>query len=315
MLPTNKCHHCGAGSNQAHLALHPAVKEHIDRLHGMAEGLQVNLTRMFGRYDPEFEPVPVIRREARRNDQLPAFSQPTSLLEPAAGSGAAEQRLPPANWSAELPDGFDWRAYVQYHPEWSGDLDCEWKAAEHYKRHGAPNGKWYSRLRVILRYTGVMRLAVQCLRVVVMYGMKHAHGQQLAFGPTCRPLPGEVFLPCEAAVVQCAVDLLQPRCWPAVLGGLINQQLGHISVFMLAATTGAELIVPPAFTRGSFAVDEHVTPWTPLPVDQLLDMPQITDYWQRRGIVVHPVCELRFAVCNTAISHITCQALKLPSTF
>jgi hypothetical protein len=92
---------------------------------------------------------------------------------------------------------------------------------------------------------------------------------------------------------------------PAVLGGLINQQLGHISVFMLAAATGAELIVPPAFTRGSFAVDEHVTPWTPLPVDQLLDIPHITEYWQQRGIVVHPVrvlCVLQQNTCRSQCS-------------
>jgi hypothetical protein len=62
-----------------------------------------------------------------------------------------------------------------------------------------------------------------------------------------------------------------------------------MSAIMLAAATGAELMVAPAFTRGSFATDEFSTPWVPLPIDQLLDMPHVVRHWQQRGLIIHPV--------------------------
>jgi hypothetical protein len=59
---------------------------------------------------------------------------------------------------------------------------------------------------------------------------------------------------------------------------------------MLAAASGAELVLPPAFTRRTFGEKEagHHT-WAPLPLEQLLDVEQIRRSWQKRGVVLHRV--------------------------
>ena len=61
---------------------------------------------------------------------------------------------------------------------------------------------------------------------------------------------------------------------------------------MLAAASGAELVLPPAFTRRSFGERDTGLQWAPLPLEELLDVKQIQQSWQKRGVILHRV---RFA--------------------
>lgn len=81
--------------------------------------------------------------------------------------------------------------------------------------------------------------------------------------------------------------------------GLINQHYSHIAAFSLAAALGAELILPPAVCRDSFAHyfsmnrEKNEVRWSPVPLESLLDVDAIIDYWRPRGMVVHRTPSLR----------------------
>ena len=82
-----------------------------------------------------------------------------------------------------------------------------------------------------------------------------------------------------------------------------------MSALMLAAATGAEVVLPPAFVRRSFGEKEpgHHT-WTPLPLENLLDVEQIISSWQRRGVIVHRVRGA--ATSNTKFQHPNAHAVQ-----
>lgn len=75
--------------------------------------------------------------------------------------------------------------------------------------------------------------------------------------------------------------------------GLINQHYSHIAAFSLAAMLGAELVLPPAVCRDSFAhyfsvfKEKNEVQWSPVPLDSLLDVDGIINYWRPRGLVLH----------------------------
>jgi hypothetical protein len=75
--------------------------------------------------------------------------------------------------------------------------------------------------------------------------------------------------------------------------GLINQHYSHIAAFSLAATLGAELILPPAVCRDSFGhyfsvfKEKNEVLWSPVPLDSLLDVDHIIKWWGERGMAVH----------------------------
>lgn len=77
--------------------------------------------------------------------------------------------------------------------------------------------------------------------------------------------------------------------------GLINQQYSHIAAFALAAVLGAELVLPPAVKRDSFAKyfsmdkTQNEVSWTPDHLDTLLDTEKIIRFWKDRGLTVHRV--------------------------
>lgn len=77
--------------------------------------------------------------------------------------------------------------------------------------------------------------------------------------------------------------------------GLINQHYSHIAAFSLSAVLGAELVLPPAVKRDSFAhyfsvfKEHNEVKWTPAPLDSLLDVDKIITFWQGRGLTVHRV--------------------------
>lgn len=81
--------------------------------------------------------------------------------------------------------------------------------------------------------------------------------------------------------------------------GLINQQYSHIAAFTLAAALGAELVLPPAVCRDSFAhyfsvyKEKNEVRWSPVPLETLLDVEAIIRYWQPRGMVLHRTPSLR----------------------
>lgn len=78
--------------------------------------------------------------------------------------------------------------------------------------------------------------------------------------------------------------------------GLINQHYSHISAVMLSAMLGAELVLPPAVKRDSFAnyfspfQDKNEIIWSPTPLESLYNVDQIVDFWQKRGLFLHKVC-------------------------
>jgi hypothetical protein len=88
--------------------------------------------------------------------------------------------------------------------------------------------------------------------------------------------------------------------------GLINQHYSHIAAFALATVLGAELVLPPAVCRDSFAhyfsvfKEKNEVQWSPVPLDTLLDVNKVFRYWKKRGMVLHKVgggCDRMF-VCS-----------------
>ena len=90
--------------------------------------------------------------------------------------------------------------------------------------------------------------------------------------------------------------------------GLINQQYSHIAAFALAAVLGAELVLPPAVKRDSFAKyfsmdkTQNEVSWTPDHLETLLDTEKIIRFWKDRGLTVHRVRALSAASCCRAFS-------------
>lgn len=141
--------------------LHPAVAEHLASMYAAADlGLNFNVSRMFGDAEPgsrqASEPATVIRINSRHADRRSPPQQPPAIAD-TSGNTPAGQRVQPepsAGELADLPAAFDWRAYVDYHPELAELLASERQTAEHYRQHGGRQGLLCRRLRVKLRCTG-----------------------------------------------------------------------------------------------------------------------------------------------------------------
>lgn len=77
--------------------------------------------------------------------------------------------------------------------------------------------------------------------------------------------------------------------------GLINQHYSHIAAFSLCAVLGAELVLPPAVKRDSFAhyfsvfAEQNEVKWTSDDLDSLLHVEKIIEFWKNRGLTVHRV--------------------------
>ncbi|KAK9810163.1 hypothetical protein WJX72_005905 [[Myrmecia] bisecta] len=75
--------------------------------------------------------------------------------------------------------------------------------------------------------------------------------------------------------------------------GLINQHYSHIAAFSLSAVLGAEIVLPPAVKRDSFAhyfsvyKEHNEVSWTPAPLESLLNVDKLVDFWRSRGLTVH----------------------------
>jgi hypothetical protein len=88
--------------------------------------------------------------------------------------------------------------------------------------------------------------------------------------------------------------------------GLINQHYSHIAAFTLAAALGAELVLPPAVCRDSFAhyfsvfKEKNEVQWSPVPLDALLDVDSIIAYWCAAAawhLCHHSCCRMRLMGC------------------
>lgn len=75
--------------------------------------------------------------------------------------------------------------------------------------------------------------------------------------------------------------------------GLINQHYSHVAALSLASALGAEVVLPPAVCRDSFAhyfsvfKEKNEVRWSPVPLSSLLDVPALTEYWAARGLHIH----------------------------
>ena len=84
--------------------------------------------------------------------------------------------------------------------------------------------------------------------------------------------------------------------------GLINQHYSHIAAFSLCAVLGAELVLPPAVKRDSFAhyfsvfKEHNEVKWTPAPLESLLNVDKIVEFWRGRGLTVHRVSFTAFVL-------------------
>lgn len=87
-------------------------------------------------------------------------------------------------------------------------------------------------------------------------------------------------------------------------GGLINQQYSHIAAFSLAAVLGAELVLAPAVKRDSFAhyfstfKEQNEVSWTAAPLESLLDVDAVVEYWANRSMTVHKVSGMHAKLHN-----------------
>ena len=70
-------------------------------------------------------------------------------------------------------------------------------------------------------------------------------------------------------------------------GGLINQMLCHIGAFLLAIPLRAEVVLPGALSRSTYATKWWQQEWHPEPLDSLLDVKGVIRYWHQHGVVVY----------------------------
>jgi hypothetical protein len=87
-------------------------------------------------------------------------------------------------------------------------------------------------------------------------------------------------------------------------GGLVNQLYSTIAAMALATTMGAEIVLPPAVHRDSFAkhfstkAEANDVTWYASPLDDILDVDRFRNHWKSRGLILHPTPTLSpFADC------------------
>lgn len=77
--------------------------------------------------------------------------------------------------------------------------------------------------------------------------------------------------------------------------GLVNQLYSHIAAISLGAMLGAHVVLPPAAVRDSFAhyfsvfKDQNEVMWTAAPLESLIDVKHLINFWQQKGVNVSRV--------------------------
>jgi hypothetical protein len=70
--------------------------------------------------------------------------------------------------------------------------------------------------------------------------------------------------------------------------GLCNQLFAHICALAIAARLGADVVVPPAWSRETFK--NIAVPWTVGEPDTLLDVAAMSELWEKkRGMRLYKV--------------------------
>jgi hypothetical protein len=150
--------------------LHPLVVAEVDRLEASSDpGLHMQLKPIFGLNAVSQPLVTAIRSPHRRDEPRPPLLRlPGQGNSTAAVGNTCKRQLrrrskgpcSPVTSTpivpAGLPPGFDYRAYIEYHPELAATIRSPHDAEQHYLQHGAAQHLLCKRLRVIMRLTGAV---------------------------------------------------------------------------------------------------------------------------------------------------------------
>ena len=105
----------------------------------------------------------------------------------AAQQTAANSKLP-ADIAAQVPPDFDWSTYLLYHPELREQehVQTEDDAKLHYVEKGRAEGRFYKRLRVLLRYTACTGLINQQYSHIAAFSLSAVLGAELVLAPAVK---------------------------------------------------------------------------------------------------------------------------------
>lgn len=124
-------------------------------------------------------PIRVLR-SPRRLEQLTADAA-TNQPETYSPNG------PPLTPEAQLPQTFDWHAYLQYHPELvAAGIGTQEQAEQHYRRYGSREGRLYRRQRIIIRYTAGTGLINQHYCHINAFALAAALGAEIVLPPAAK---------------------------------------------------------------------------------------------------------------------------------
>ena len=105
----------------------------------------------------------------------------------AAQQTAANSKLP-ADIVVQVPPDFDWSTYLLYHPELreQEQVQTEDDAKLHYVEKGRAEGRFYKRLRVLLRYTACTGLINQQYSHIAAFSLSAVLGAELVLAPAVK---------------------------------------------------------------------------------------------------------------------------------
>ena len=94
----------------------------------------------------------------------------------------------PADIAAQVPPDFDWSTYLLYHPELREQehVQTEDDAKLHYVEKGRAEGRFYKRLRVLLRYTACTGLINQQYSHIAAFSLSAVLGAELVLAPAVK---------------------------------------------------------------------------------------------------------------------------------
>lgn len=128
---------------------------------------------------PKRAPIKVIRN-AKRKQALQEARQ-GRRQQPYVPAGPVQ--VPPA----QLPPNFDWRVYLDYHPELAASgIQTQQQAEQHYCQYGRQEGRLYRRQRVIMRYIAGTGLTNQHYCHIDAFAIAAAVGAELVLPPAAK---------------------------------------------------------------------------------------------------------------------------------
>lgn len=175
-----------------------------------------------------------------------------------------------------------------YHPDLKrlGVVSAD-QAKQHYLQQGRTEGRPYKRLRVLMRYTACTGLINQHYSHIAAFSLAAALGAELILPPAvCRDSFAHYFR-CVAVAIQpcvaCHCFAACPVTWLCILWASMSQL--HIC--------SCPPTIPSLIPTCSMNREKNEVRWSPVPLESLLDVDAIIDYWRPRGMVVHRTPSLR----------------------